>query len=181
MAGFTGQNLVILERKNKGIWGAVRVTSELNPWRRSGGRWHSGTAGSGEFRRRRGGRERGISAMDQGGRRLRARGLAPPPGDARKKEGIEGDGFWRRRWERGKEGARLRGRWGSRARFRSVRWAGWMGLSGRLGWASLFPLQLSFLHNFYRIGKKLRRKEWKGRSGIPTRDIFFSRQKNIEN
>ena len=70
---------------------------------------------------------------------------------------------------------------GGWARVRADRWAGWMGLSGRLGWASLFALQLSFLHIFYRIGKKLRRKEWKGGSGIPTRDIFFSRQKNTEN
>ena len=66
MAGFTGQNLVILERKNKGIWGAVRVTSELNPWRWRGWRWNRGTDGSGEFRRRRGGREREERRVEKG-------------------------------------------------------------------------------------------------------------------
>ena len=86
------------------------------------------------------------------------------------KRAVGGAGGRRRRGIEG-EMREQAGRWGSSmgllaaleeetresggwARVRAVRWAGWMGLSGRLGWASLFPLQLSFLHNFYRIGKK---------------------------
>ena len=77
----------------------------------------------------------------------------------RRRRGIEGVMRERtRRWGSGvgllaalEEETRESGGW---ARVRADRWAGWMGLSGRLGWASLFPLQLSFLHNFYRIGKK---------------------------